>query len=285
MKLGFSNGQQFKAKVRNLAKEKQIDPQILMQEVALDEIVDRISRSPYRDNLILKGGFLIASMLGVDTRATRDVDTSVKGLPVTKEEILKVFTDIADMNEPDSDVTIRIAKIDDIRVAADYAGFRIHIKTKIYNSVVDTKIDVSTGDTITPHEISWHHRTIFNNQDILVMAYNMETILAEKLESIVVRQELNSRMKDFYDLYLFDKVQRQNIDFKVLKSALQATAKLRGSEALLSRYTEIITALRGSVLLKQRWEKYRVAYVYSENVTYEATSDAALDLVNEIGLR
>nr|WP_302682237.1 nucleotidyl transferase AbiEii/AbiGii toxin family protein [Latilactobacillus curvatus] len=255
-----------------------------MQEVALDEIVDRISRSPYRDNLILKGGFLIASMLGVDTRATRDVDTSIKGLPVTKEEILKVFTDIADMNEPDSDVTIRIAKIDDIRVAAEYAGFRIHIEAKIYNSVVDTKIDVSTGDTITPREISWHHRTIFNDQDILVMAYNMETILAEKLESMVVRQELNSRMKDFYDLYLFDKVQRQNIDFKVLKDALHATADLRGSEALLPRYSEIIATLRGSVLLKQRWEKYRVAYVYSENVTYEATCDAALDLVNEIGL-
>ncbi len=135
MKLGFSNGQQFRAKVRNLAKEKQIDPQILMQEVALDEIVDRISRSPYRDNLILKGGFLIASMLGVDTRATRDVDTSVKGLPVTKEEILKVFTDIANMNEPDSDVTIRIAKIDDIRVAAEYAGFRIHIEAKFITAL------------------------------------------------------------------------------------------------------------------------------------------------------
>ncbi|WP_125766684.1 nucleotidyl transferase AbiEii/AbiGii toxin family protein [Lapidilactobacillus wuchangensis] len=284
MKLGFSNGQQFKAKVRNLAKEKQIDPQILMQEVALDEIVDRISRSPYRDNLILKGGFLIASMLGVDTRATRDVDTSVKGLPVTKEEILKAFTDIADMNEPDSDVTIRIAKIGDIRVAAEYAGFRIHIEAKIYNSVVDTKIDVSTGDTITLREISWHHRTIFNDQDILIMAYNMETILAEKLESMVVRQELNSRMKDFYDLYLFDKVQRQNIDFKVLKDALLATAKLRGTEEMLPRYVEIITRLRASALLKQRWEKYRVAYVYSEGVTYEATCDAALDLVNAIGL-
>lgn len=284
MKLGFSNGQQFKAKVRNLAKKKQIDPQILMQEVALDEIVDRISRSPFRDNLILKGGFLIASMLGVDTRATRDVDTTVKGLPVTKEEIFKVFSDIADMNEPDSDLIIQIVKIDDIRVAAEYAGFRVHIEAKIYNSVVDTKIDVSTGDTITPREISWHHHTIFNNQDILVMAYNMETILAEKLESMVVRQELNSRMKDFYDMYLFDKLQRQNIDFKVLNDALRATAVLRGTEALLPRYTEIITTLRESALLKKRWEKYRVAYVYSENVSYEATCDAALDLMNEIGL-
>lgn len=284
MKLGFSNGQQFKAKVRDLAKEKKIDPQILMQEVVLDEIVDRISRSPYRDNLIIKGGFLIASMLGIDTRATRDVDTSIKGLPVTKEEILKVFMNIADMNEPDSDVTIRITKIDDIRVAAEYAGFRIHIEAKIYNSVVDTKIDISTGDTITPHEISWHHRTIFNDQDILVMAYNMETIIAEKLESIVVRRELNTRMKDFYDLYLFDKVKRQNIDFKVLKDALRITSALRGSKALLPQYTEIITALRESALLKRSWEKYRVANVYIGNVTYEATCDAALDLVSRIGL-
>ncbi|MDE3284136.1 nucleotidyl transferase AbiEii/AbiGii toxin family protein [Lacticaseibacillus paracasei] len=276
MKLGFTNGQQFKAKVRALAKEKQIDPQILMQEVVLDEIVDRISRSPYRDHLILKGGFLIASMVGVDT--------SIKGLPVNKDEVLKIFTEIADMNEPDGDVQLKIAKIDDIRVAADYAGFRIHIEAKIYTSIIDTKIDVSTGDTITPREISWHHHTIFNDQVITVMAYNMETILAEKLESMVARQELNSRMKDYYDLYLFNKVQRQNIDFKVLKDALLATAKLRGTEAMLPRYAEIITKLRASALLKQRWEKYRVAYVYSEGITYEATCNAALDLVNAIGL-
>lgn len=276
MKLGFTNGQQFKAKVRALAKEKQIDPQILMQEVVLDEIVDRISRSPYRDHLILKGGFLIASMVGVDT--------SIKGLPVNKDEVLKIFTEIADMNEPDGDVQLKIAKIDDIRVAADYADFRIHIEAKIYTSIIDTKIDVSTGDTITPREISWHHHTIFNDQVITVMAYNMETILAEKLESMVARQELNSRMKDYYDLYLFDKVQRQNIDFKVLKDALLATAKLRGTEAMLPRYAEIITKLRASALLKQRWEKYRVAYVYSEGITYEATCNAELDLVNAIGL-
>lgn len=242
----------------------------------MDEIVDRISRSPYRDHLILKGGFLIASMVGVDT--------SIKGLPVNKDEVLKIFTEIADMNEPDGDVQLKIAKIDDIRVAADYAGFRIHIEAKIYTSIIDTKIDVSTGDTITPREISWHHHTIFNDQVITVMAYNMETILAEKLESMVARQELNSRMKDYYDLYLFDKVQRQNIDFKVLKDALLATAKLRGTEAMLPRYAEIITKLRASALLKQRWEKYRVAYVYSEGITYEATCNAALDLVNAIGL-
>ncbi|MFT8811956.1 MAG: nucleotidyl transferase AbiEii/AbiGii toxin family protein [Liquorilactobacillus satsumensis] len=284
MRLGFTNGQQFKAKVRNLAKQKRIDPQILMQEVVLDEIVDRISHSQYRDHLILKGGFLIASMIGVDTRATRDIDTSIKGLPLTKDEVLKIFTEIADMNEPSSNVIIKITKIEDIRVAADYAGFRVHLEAKIFSSLVDTKIDVSTGDTITPREISWYHHTIFNNQEILVMAYNMETILAEKLESIVARQELTTRMKDYYDLYLFDKVQRQNIDFKTLKNALLATSQKRKTGALLPSYKKIITRLRDSQVLKRRWEKYRMSYVYSKDVSYEDTCTAALDLVRRSGI-
>lgn len=189
MKLGFTNGQQFKSKVRALAKEKQIDPQILMQEVVLDEIVDRISCSQYRDHLILKGGFLIASMVGVDTRATRDVDTSIKGLPVTKEVVIKVFTEIADMNESDSDVQLKIAKIDDIRVAADYAGFRIHIEAKIYTSIIDTKIDVSTGDTITPREISWHHHT---DQDLVLGEDVFSGILAVNDTIRQVRDEADA---------------------------------------------------------------------------------------------
>lgn len=284
MKLGFTNGQQFKAKIRNLAKEKHLDPQLLMQEVVLDEIVDRISRSQYRDNLILKGGFLIASMLGVDTRSTRDIDTSIKGLPVNQDEVLKVFTEIADMNEPDGEITIQITKIDDIRVAADYAGFRIHLRAKIYASEVDTKIDVSTGDTITPREISWHHHTIFNNQDIMVMAYNVETILAEKLESMVARKDLNTRLKDYYDLYLFDKVKIQNINFETLKAALLATAKLRGTEALLPNYAATIKTLRNDTTLRSLWLKYQERNEYARGIEYAATCDAALDLVNAIGL-
>lgn len=216
MKLGFTNGQQFKATVCNLAKDKHLDPQLLMQEVVLDELVDRISRSNYRDNLILKGGFLLASMLGVDTRATRDIDTSIKGLTVSKASVLNVFTEIVEMNDAESDITIRITKIDDIRGSADYAGFRLHMRATIYASEVDTKIDVSTGDTNTPREISWHHHTMFNDQEIMVMAYNVETILAEKLESIVARKDLNTRLKDYYDLYLFDQVQIKNIDFATL---------------------------------------------------------------------
>lgn len=278
MKLGFSNGQQFKAKIRKLAKGKQISPQLLMQEVVLDEVIDRISRSSYRDNLILKGGFLIASMLGVDTRSTRDIDTSIKGLPVNKQEVLKVFTAIVAQDNSD-DIQLGITKIDEIRVAADYAGFRVHLKAKIFASEVDTKIDVSTGDTITPRQVAWYHHTIFNDQKIIIMAYNIETILAEKLETIVARQELNTRLKDYYDLYLFDKLQLQNINFDVLKSAIVATARLRGTESLLSGYAEIIGRLALSDNLSLLWQKYQAANKYARGIEYKKTCEAAIDLV------
>ncbi|KLI77148.1 abortive phage infection protein [Lacticaseibacillus casei] len=251
-----------------------------MQEVVLDEIVYRISRSRYRDNLILKGGFLIASMLGVDTRSTRDIDTSIKGLPVTKDEVFKVFSEIADMNDLDSDIAIQIIKINEIRAAADYAGFRIQVLAKIFASEIVTKIDVSTGDVITPREISWHHRTIFNDQDITIMAYNVETILSEKLESLVARKDLNTRLKDYYDLYLFDKVQIQNIDFATLKSALWATAKLRGTETLLPNYISTIESLRVNNSLKILWKKYQERNEYACGIKFEATCDAAIDLVS-----
>lgn len=284
MKLGLRNGQQFKAKIRNLAKQKQVSPQVLMQEVALDEIVDRISRSPYREQLILKGGFLIASMIGIDTRSTRDLDTSVRGLPVTKDEMLKVFNTIVKMNETDGDVTLRITKIDEIRSGDNYEGFRIHLEAKIFASVIDTKIDISTGDVITPHEISWYHHTIFNDQKIMVMAYNMETILAEKIEAIVARQEQTTRMKDYYDLYLFDKVRREQINFKMLETAINATAKLRGTDYLLPKYQEIIQEVSNSKVLAERWKKYSLANAYSQEISYQETCDAALDLIQQANL-
>lgn len=279
MKLGFTNGQQFKANIRNLAQKKQINPQLLMQEVVLDELVDRISRSSYRNNLILKGGFLIASMLGIDTRSTRDIDTSIKGLPVTKSEILKVFTEVINVANDKTYCEITITRIEDIRVAADYAGFRIHLKAKIFASEVDTKIDVSTGDTITPREVSWYHHTIFNNQQIMIMAYNTETILAEKIETVIVRKDLNTRLKDYYDLYLFDKVQLQNIDFKVLNTAIRTTATIRGTEALLVTYEETAKTLKDSRELKLLWKKYQNANAYARGISYEATCEAVVDLI------
>ncbi|WP_262316898.1 nucleotidyl transferase AbiEii/AbiGii toxin family protein [Lacticaseibacillus parakribbianus] len=250
-----------------------------MQEVVLDELADRISHSPYRTNLILKGGFLIASMLGVDTRSTRDMDTAIKGLPVTVAKISEVFSDIVNMNTPENDIQLTMMHVESIREDAEYTGYRVHMQARVFGSVIDTKVDVSTGDVITPREISWHHRTIFNQQDILVMAYNMETILAEKLETIVARQEANTRMKDFYDVYLFDKVRGDELSFKTLWAAIRATAARRAAVPTLTEYANIATALGQSRTLNERWLRYQKAFAYSRGITFAAACDAAAELI------
>lgn len=280
MKLSFTNGQQFKAKIRNRARHDHITPQLLMQEVLLDELVERISKSAYRDNLILKGGFLIASLLGVDTRSTRDIDTSVKGIDVSKGQISKVFNEICSMNK-DSDITLTVKNIEDIREKAEYSGFKVHIEGKIYTSRVETKIDVSTGDIITPGQIEYRHHMIFNNQSVMIMAYNIESILSEKIETIVSRQELNTRLKDYYDVYMFDKYNKQDIDFGVLKAAIIKTMDERGTSSLIGKLQNIIESNMISLSLKDGWNKYRNSNYYAKNITFEETCNSAIDLVKQ----
>ncbi|WP_461227362.1 nucleotidyl transferase AbiEii/AbiGii toxin family protein [Lacticaseibacillus suihuaensis] len=245
----------------------------------MDEIADRISHSSYRNNLILKGGFLIASMLGVDTRSTRDMDTAIKGLPVTVAKISDVFSDIVNMNTPENDIQLTMTHVEPIREDAEYTGYRVHMQALVFGSVIDTKVDVSTGDVITPREISWHHRTLFNQQDILVMAYNMETILAEKLETIVTRQEANTRMKDYYDVYLFDKVRGDELSFKTLRAAIRATAARRAAVPILTEYASIATELAHSRTLNERWLRYQKAFAYSRGITFSAACDAIAELI------
>lgn len=280
MRLSFTNGQQFKAKIKNKAHQEHITPQLLMQEVLLDELVERISKSVYRDNLILKGGFLIASLLGVDTRSTRDIDTSVKGIDVSKEQITKVFNEICNMNK-DSDITLTVKKIEDIRETAEYSGFRVHIEGNIYASRLETKVDVSTGDIITPSQIEYRHHMIFNDQSVIIMAYNIESILSEKIETIVSRQELNTRLKDYYDIYMFDKYNKKDIDFEVLKQALIKTMDERGTSSLVGKLQTIIESNMLSSNLNNGWNKYSSSNYYAKNITFEETCNSAVDLINE----
>ncbi|GEP20156.1 nucleotidyl transferase AbiEii/AbiGii toxin family protein [Pediococcus argentinicus] len=284
MNLDFVNGQQFKAKVKKRALDEHISPQILMQEIVLDEIVERIAKSKYRDNLVLKGGFLIASLLGVDTRSTRDIDTSVTGIDVSRDEIESVFKFIIDMNTYDDSVYLKLERIEDIRSSAEYSGFRIHIKALVFNSKVQTKIDVSTGDVITPKQITYTHHMLFTDESVVVQAYNLETILAEKLETIVTRRELNTRLKDYYDVYMFDKLETRNIDFSLLKKAIIATASVRNSDSIIGQYGETILQIKQSLDLKKLWNKYQSNNEYAQNIRFEDTCDAALDVIEQCGI-
>lgn len=199
MKLNFTKQKQFLAEIRKMAKTRKISAQVMLQEVILDDLLERIANSKYKNNFILKGGFLI----GTDLRSTRDLDTSVIGLTVSKDTMQRIFEEICAIKLPEDNIILKILKIDDIRENDEYNGYRLHIKAYVYSSRVDIKVDISTGDVITERAIKYEHQLLLENRKIQIMAYNTETIIAEKLEIVISRATFNTRLKDFYDLYIY----------------------------------------------------------------------------------
>lgn len=284
MKLEFTDQKQFLARIRKLAKERKITPQIMLQEIILDDLIDRISNSPYQNNLVLKGGFLLASLIGTDTRSTRDIDTSSVGLPVTEDKMKSVFREICDIELPDDIIKLSIVKIDEIREDDEYSGYRIHIRAQIYTTRVDVKIDISTGDVITERAMQYGHKMILEDRTIQIMAYTVETIIAEKLETIVSRADANTRLKDFYDLYLLNRQSKAEIKFNILKKAIQATSEKRETADQLGAYISVLTALKASPSLQRLWIAYQKSNEYARGIDFGITCDAAIDLIKKSGL-
>lgn len=285
MKLEFVDKKQFLAKVKKLANERNITPQIMLQEIVLDDLIDRISYSNYKDNLVLKGGFLIASLIGTDTRSTRDIDASIIGLPVTEYKMKNVIQEICAIRLPDDTVKLSIVKIGEIREDSEYSGYRIHILAQIYNTQVEVKIDISTGDVITERAIQYEHKMILEDRTVKIMAYTVETIIAEKLETIISRDDTNTRLKDFYDLYLLDHQNRTEIRLNVLNKAIHATATKRGTTEQLGTYISSLTDLKSSQNLQKLWIAYQKPNKYAHGIDFEDTCDAAIDLVRKSGMK
>ncbi|WP_125588138.1 nucleotidyl transferase AbiEii/AbiGii toxin family protein [Companilactobacillus jidongensis] len=279
MKLDFSDKKQFLYNVRKIAREKKVTPQIMLQEVILDDLLDRISYSEYCDNLILKGGFLIGSILGISTRSTRDIDTSVTGILVSKEKMKEVFTEICVIKVPEDIINLKIRKIEDIREEAEYSGYRIYIDASVYSTNVDIKIDISTGDVITEHAISYGHKLLLEDRVINIMTYNIETIIAEKLETAVSRMELNTRLKDFYDLYLFCNSGKLEIDFNLLHKALLATNNNRNTGIMLDKYYERLNVLKNNKEMNKKWKLYQARNIYTQGIDFKDTCDASIKLI------
>lgn len=284
MKLGLVDQKQFLANIRKLAKERRISPQIMLQEIILDDLIDRTSNSRYKDNLVLKGGFLIASLIGTDTRSTRDMDTSIVGLPVTEGKMKSVFQEICDIKLPNDIINLSVVKIGEIRNDDEYSGYRIHIRAQLYSTRVDVKIDVSTGDVITERAIQYGHKMILENRTVPIMAYTVETIIAEKLETIISRAETNTRLKDFYDLYLLNNQDKEEIRFDVLSKAIQATSAKRETTDQLGTYISVLIALKTSQSLQKLWIAYQKSNKYAHGIEFAATCDAAIDLVRRSGM-
>ena len=273
---------QLKALIRNISKDKKVNAQILLRNYMIERLLERISMSKYKHNFILKGGMLIAAMVGIDTRSTMDMDATIKGVPVSKETIRKMFDTMLTVNVNDS-VVMTINSIEDIRDEANYAGFRVSLNT-IFDGIKQTlKIDITTGDTITPSEIGYKFNLMLEERTIEVMAYNLETVLAEKLETIISRGTTNTRMRDFYDIYILTKLQTDNINQKLLVEALNGTAKKRGTVALLENKGLIVSEISSNGIMQNLWTRYQKRYEYAEGVSWSDTVIAVEDILNISG--
>ena len=272
---------QLKAAIKKISKEKNIAPQLVLQNYMLERFLERVSVSPYLYNFITKGGFLISAIIGLDSRTTMDLDATLKHFPVTKEKIEKMIREIIAINLSD-DISFTLRDIYEIRENDEYSGYRVSLTANYSPMAVPIKLDITTGDKITPREIELSYKLMLENRNIKVFAYNLATILAEKLESIISRGDQNTRPRDYYDVYILSKLQSENIDPKTLKDALLATSKKRGSLAVLKDYEHIIQTVRNSKEMQNLWNNYQLKFEYANGISFINVCDSIETLLNQV---
>ena len=238
-----------------------------------ERIIERLSVSPYKDRFILKGGLLISAILGVAERTTMDMDTTVKGLPMDEQNIRKAISEI--LNQPvDDGIEFQLLDLTPIREDDEYENFRASIQAAYGKMKIPMKIDITTGDEITPKEIQFSYPFLFDDRRVMVKAYTQETILAEKYETIIRRNVGNTRARDFYDLHLLYRLYRENADWNLLKQAVLATAKKRDSLSVLQDTERILLALEESTVLQDLWKRYQTQNLYAREITYPAIMES-----------
>ncbi|WP_455141965.1 nucleotidyl transferase AbiEii/AbiGii toxin family protein [Stomatobaculum longum] len=277
----MKNAMQLKAIIKNIAKNKNISAALVLQNYMLERFLERVSLSRYHDNYIIKGGFLIASMVGLDSRATMDMDATIKGYPVNEEAIRKMVADIIAVPVEDA-IHFCLKSVREIREGDEYTGYRVALTADYEKMAVPLKLDITTGDKITPREIEYSYKLMMEDRSIRVLAYNLSTILAEKLETVVSRGDQNTRPRDYYDIYILSKLQAENIDIDSLKAALSATTAKRGSSELMMQYAEIMRTVKSSDVMKRQWDNYRKDFDYAAGIEFEETCDAVVAMMDEL---
>lgn len=261
-----SKGMSLKGRINNYAKKNGIAAQVVLQNYMFERFLERLSRSEYQQKFVIKGGILVTAIVGINTRATMDLDTTLRNLPLTEEQIRKAITVICSL-PVDDEVNFQIVSIEPIRKDDIYGGYRVRLDA-VYDTVLTPlSIDISTGDVITPSPAAYELHGMFNPElTISLWGYNIETILAEKVETILRRGVLSTRPRDFYDVYILEKIQTYQPE--LFREALQATAEHRGSTEILKDHSAIISRLESSENLKQQWVRYQRQFPYAAQIDY-----------------
>lgn len=254
-----------------------------LQRFMFERILERISVSEYQDNFILKGGLLLAAMFGVENRTTKDMDTTIIGIDISKDKMVNVLNKILSIDLNDG-VKFDIVNITDIREEDEYGGNKYHITGKVNSTKVNLEIDISTGDKVTPKELKFKYPLLFEDRSILINSYNIETILAEKIETVLRRGKYNSRMKDYYDIYFFLTKLKNEINVNILKDAINNTFTKRDSFEYLNDYREIIKSIIDSERIKTNWKSYSKKNSYAKNLEVDHIMILLNNFIKELNL-
>jgi predicted nucleotidyltransferase component of viral defense system len=260
---------QLKALVRNMSKGDSTKAQVIIRNYVMERFIERLSLSTYRNNLILKGGTLVAAMVGLDNRSTLDVDATIKNLPLTADSAREIVESITSI-QIDDGMTFTTKSATMIMDEADYSGVRVMLDTTLETMRTILKIDFSTGDIITPKEIEYSFKLLFENRAVSILAYNLETVLAEKLETLLSRGTANTRMRDFYDIYALEATRQHNINLAILHDALTNTSKKRGSLAMVGDAALILDEIHGSPEIVALWNNYQHKFDYAASISWDS---------------
>jgi predicted nucleotidyltransferase component of viral defense system len=274
---------QLKATIKNISRSRNTSAQIVMQNYMLERLLERISVSRFQSNFILKGGFYIAAMVGLDTRATMDMDATVRGLAVTQDTIRHMFEEICGISLSDG-ITFSVKHIDEIREGDEYSGLRVMLEATYPPMVVPLKIDITTGDQITPREIVYEFRLLLEPRSMKILAYNLETVMAEKLETVISRGDQSTRSRDYYDIYILRKLQWQNITPDSLRLAVAATAIKRNSLSIMKRYSEILQTVSSSEVMSRRWLDYQSDFDYAKDILFSDICATIKEILDSLGI-
>ena len=274
----MKTSEQIKGAIRNISKKTGVNPNSLLQMCLFEGILEKLSKSKYSENFILKGGLLISSLIGVDMRSTMDMDITIRGIPLNEVSITKILNEILAI-EIDADIEYKLIKLSPIRQEDVYEDFCASISCIFGKINATLNIDITTGDVITPREMNYSYSKILEEGTIPIMTYTIETILAEKFETISSRNITTTRARDFYDLYMIYSIYKDKIDKDILRKAIERTSKYRGSFETALQYKEIVELFRESETLKELWKKYTQNNPYTKDVDFLDT----ISIYEEIG--
>lgn len=273
-----NNAMQLKALIRNRAKAEGVSSQLVMQNYLLERLLERISLSSWRDCVVIKGGMLISSLIGVDKRSTKDLDTTIQGFTLTHESAEKAFREIAAV-DVDDDFEFQFVRTEDIREGDEYPGIRVHLTADYEMMSSPVTVDVTTGDKITPGAIEYSYPLLFDDKSILLMAYPLATILAEKLETVISRSVANTRPRDYYDIYTLWKTRKDTVDLDSLREALVATADKRGALSAMNNYHRVMEQVAGDSAMLSLWSAYARRYPYVGDLSLQDACDVVIEVM------